>query len=105
MFRVRDDAWIYRAARVRTELTESDDAPPLECCPDRRRRGIDAAVLPVFIRARRLEGTHEFRRGIGNEPHSIRSHRVKAFCRQPTLKRRADDLARRVAQRANCENG
>jgi hypothetical protein len=30
---------------------------------------------------------------------------VKAFCRQPTLKRRADDLARRVAQRANCENG
>lgn len=105
MRRVRDDAGIDRVAGMRTELTESDDLRPLEQCPGLWRRGVDAAVLPVFVRARRLEGPYELRPGLRKEPHAVRSDRTEAVCGQPTLKRWPDDLARGVAQRSDCRRG
>lgn len=50
MVRMSDYARITSAVRVRTELTKGDDLSLLERCPDTRRRGIDATLIPVFMR-------------------------------------------------------
>ena len=102
VFRVCDDAGVDRIARVRSELTESNDLRSLKGRTDIRPDGIDSAVLPLFMGTRGLEGLNAFRFGLRKAPHAVGSDRAEVFCGQPTLKRWPDDLARGGTQRPTC---
>ncbi len=102
VFRVCDDAGVYRIARAGSKLTESNDLRSLKRPPHIRPGRVDPTVLPLFMGTRGLEGPNAFRFGLRKAPHAVGSDRAEVFCGQPTLKRWPDDLARGGTQRPAC---
>lgn len=105
MVRMCDYARVNRTLRVRPELPQGDDRGFFERCPDRRCREPDAALVPVFTRARRLEDLDRICVRLCEPLHAIRSHRAKSSCGQPALKRRPYNATRSFADDSGCRIG
>lgn len=80
------------------KLADGNRLLPLERGPDLLRPRLDAGMLPLLRRARRPQGREDCCLGFRDALHAVRCDGAEALCRQPTLKRRSNNLASGVMQ-------